>query len=188
MSTKKGDIAVGRILDTALDLLRREGVTALTQPRIAKASGLRQSHITYYFPKRSDLVAAVAASVAERLKNGFANAVAVEGTGDIADCFARIATPEQTRLLLALVLAADQEKSIRALFRRLTQDIRDEIAIGLARQGIEADADAVALFHALGVGLAVLDLARSEPAARRETKTTTKRALSLMAEQKRRKA
>jgi DNA-binding transcriptional regulator YbjK len=47
MSTKKGDIVVGRILDTALGLLRREGVTALTQPRIAKASGLRQSHITY---------------------------------------------------------------------------------------------------------------------------------------------
>jgi AcrR family transcriptional regulator len=186
MTTKKGDIAVARIRESALGLLRREGVTALTQPRIAKASGLRQSHITYYFPKRSDLVAAVAASVAERLKRGFATALAADG--DIADCFARIAMPEQTRLLLALVLAADQEKSIRVLFRRLTKDVREEIAAGLARQGIDADAEAVALFHALGVGLAVLDLARAEPAARRETRTTTKRALSLMAKQKGRRA
>jgi AcrR family transcriptional regulator len=185
MSTKKGDIVVGRILDTALDLLCREGIAALTQPRIAKASGLRQSHITYYFPKRSDLVAAVATSVAERLKTGFATALAAEHPGDVADCFARIATPEQTRLLLALVLAADQEKSIRALFRRLTKDIRDEIAAGLTRHGIEAEPDAVALFHALGVGLAVLDLARREPAARRETRTTTKRALTQMGKPKR---
>jgi AcrR family transcriptional regulator len=188
MYTKKGDIVAARILDTALDLLRREGVTALTQPRIAKASGLRQSHITYYFPKRSDLVAAVAASVAERLKQGFATALAGERPGEFTDCFARIAMPEQTRLLLTLVLAADQEKSIRVLFRRLTQDIRGDIAAGLARQGIEAGPDDIALFHALGIGLAVLDLACGEPAARRETKTTTKRALSLMAKQKRRRA
>jgi len=180
MSTKKGDIVIGRILDTALDLLRREGVTALTQPRIAKTSGLRQSHITYYFPRRSDLIAAVAASVAERLKKGFETALAAERPGDIADCFARIAMPEQTRLLLALVLAADQEKPIRALFSRLTKDIREEIATGLARQGIEAGPDAVALFHALGVGLAVLDLARGEPAARRETRASTALALRSM--------
>jgi AcrR family transcriptional regulator len=185
MSTKKGDIVVGRILDAALDLLRREGVTSLTQPRIAKASGLRQSHITYYFPKRSDLVAAVTASVAERLKKGFATVLAADD--DVAECFSRIATPEQTRLLLALVLAADQEKSIRTLFRRLTKDIREQLAAGLARQGIEAGDDAVALFHALGVGLAVLDLARAEPAARRETRTTTKLALSQMAKRKGRK-
>jgi AcrR family transcriptional regulator len=188
MSTKKGDIAVGHILDTALALLRREGVTALTQPRIAKASGLRQSHITYYFPRRSDLVAAVATSVAERLKKGFATALAADRPGDIAACFARIAVPEQTRLLLALVLAADQEKSIRTLFRRLTKDIRDEIAAGLARQGIAAGSEAVALFHALGVGLAVLDLARAEPAAGRETRTATALALKLMPRQKRRRA
>jgi AcrR family transcriptional regulator len=187
MSTKKGDIVVARILDTALDLLRCEGVTALTQPRIAKASGLRQSHITYYFPRRTDLIAAVAGSVAERLKKGFETALAADRPGDIAECFARIAMPEQTRLLLALVLAADEEKSIRVLFRRLTKDIREQIAAGLARQGIAAGPDAVALFHALGVGLAVLDLARAEPAARRETRTTTAMALGLMPKQKGRK-
>jgi AcrR family transcriptional regulator len=188
MSTKKGDIVVGRILDTALGLLRREGVTALTQPRIAKASGLRQSHITYYFPRRSDLITAVAASVAERLKSGFETALAADAPGDLAECFARIAMPEQTRLLFALVLAADQEKSIRALFRQLTKDIREEIIAGLACHGIEAGQDAVALFHALGVGLAVLDLARAEPAARRETRGATALALQLMLKQKRRRA
>ncbi len=188
MSTKKRDVVVGRIIAASLDLLRSEGMPALTQPRVAKASGLRQSHITYYFPRRSDLITAVAASVAERLKKGFATALAPDRPGDIADCFARVAMPEQTRLLLALVLAADQEKSIRALFRRLTMDIREEIAAGLVRQGIDAGPDAVALFHALGVGLAVLDLARAEPAARRETRTATAMALGLTPKQNGRRA
>jgi len=188
MSTKKRDVVVGRILETALDLLRREGATALTQPRIAKAAGLRQSHITYYFPTRSDLIAAVAASVAERLTRGFATALAAKGSGSLADRVARIAAPEQTRLLLSFVLAADREKPIRALFRRLTQDIRAKIAGGLAGQGVAAGPEDVALFHALSVGLAVLDLARGEPASRRETRAVTALALRQMPKQNGRKA
>jgi AcrR family transcriptional regulator len=183
MTTKKRDIVVGRIHAAAIDLLRREGVTALTQPRIAKAAGLRQSHITYYFPRRSDLIEAVAASVAERLEEGFAAALAGDPSR-LAERLAGISSPEQTRLLLALVLASDREKRIRALFRRATKAIRAQIAAALARQGIEAEATDVALFHALGVGLAVLDLARGEPAGRRETRAATARALQRMRTQK----
>ena len=32
-------------------LLHEQGLAALTQPRIAKAAGVSQSHLTYYFPK-----------------------------------------------------------------------------------------------------------------------------------------
>ena len=188
MSTKKRDIVVGKIIAAALELLRSEGMPALTQPRVAQAAGLRQSHITYYFPTRSNLVAAVAASVAEGLTAGFENAFAADRPGGLEDRIARIGSPEQTRLLLALVLAADREKSVRALFRKLTIDVRKRIASGFARQGFEAGPDAVAMFHALGVGLAVLDLARGEPASRRETRTTTARALSQMPKRKGRNA
>ena len=177
MSTKKRADVVGRIVAAALDLLRSEGMPALTQPRVAKAAGLRQSHITYYFPTRSDLVAAVATAVARQLTAGFEGAFASASPPTIASRVARIGAPEQTRLLLALVLETDREPSVRALFRRLTKDIRAEIATGLARQGIDASPDRVALLHALGVGLAVLDLARAEPASRRETRSTTALAL-----------
>lgn len=168
----------------ALDLLRREGLPALTQPRVAKAAGLRQSHITYYFPTRSDLVTAVAASVAERLTQGFAKALAPGNSRDLAGRLGGIGAPEQTRLLLALVLAADSEKAVRTLFRRLTKDVRRQIADGIARQGIAADASDIALIHALGVGLAVLDLARGEPASRRETRTAMARAFTRLSKAK----
>ena len=49
-----------QILDTAFALLADHGVAYLTQPRVSKAAGVRQSHLTYYFPTRGDLLAAVA--------------------------------------------------------------------------------------------------------------------------------
>lgn len=47
------------ILNTALDIVGTEGIKRLTQPRLAKMTGLRQSHLTYYFPKKSDLFLAL---------------------------------------------------------------------------------------------------------------------------------
>jgi AcrR family transcriptional regulator len=184
MSTKKRDLVVARIIAAAVDLLRKEGMPALTQPRVAKAAGLRQSHITYYFPSRSDLVAAVAAAAAERLEAGFGMAAAATTPEALAGRLARIATPEQTRLLLALVLAADSEPPVRVLFRRLTKHVRAQVAAGFARQGFPANPAEVALFHALAVGLAVLDLARGQPAARREIAATTALALHRVSKQK----
>ena len=49
-----------RILDAALGLLARGGAAELTQPRVARAAGVRQSHLTYYFPTRDALLQAVA--------------------------------------------------------------------------------------------------------------------------------
>jgi len=184
MSTKKRDVVIGKIMAAALDLLRREGLPALTQPRVARAAGLRQSHITYYFPTRSDLVAAVAGSVAERLVAGFVRALAPARGEKLGQRLAGIGTPEQTRLLLALVLAADGERAVRALFRRLTKDVRQLLAAGLERHGIEAGGDGVALLHALGVGLAVLDLARGAPAARREARAITALAVGQITKRK----
>lgn len=48
-----------RILDAALEIMRTEGLKRLTQPRVAAAAGIRQSHLTYYFPKKADLIVAL---------------------------------------------------------------------------------------------------------------------------------
>ncbi len=173
MSTKSAnpkDVRA-RIIAGALAVLSKDGMLGLTQPRVAKAAKVRQSHLTYYFPTRSDLHAAVFAAVAERLLAAF--------DASLPD-LAQIASPEQTRLLLSLVLAADREPAVRKLFRDLTRKVRRRIADGLASSGVSSDAANVAMMHALGVGLAVLDLARAEPASRRElaiTKTVAVNAL-----------
>src|SRR5688500_6001424 len=48
------------ILAAAVKLLREEGGKALTTSRVAKAAGMPQGHLTYYFPRRADLLVAVA--------------------------------------------------------------------------------------------------------------------------------
>ena len=49
-----------RILQAALGVLAEHGAAELTQPKVARAAGVRQSHLTYYFPTRADLLLAVA--------------------------------------------------------------------------------------------------------------------------------
>lgn len=53
-----GDIRTN-ILRAASDLVRAHGLKALTQPRVAKLAGVRQSHLTYYFPRKTDLLLAL---------------------------------------------------------------------------------------------------------------------------------
>jgi AcrR family transcriptional regulator len=48
-----------RILNAAIRIALKSGVKSLTQPKVAKAAGVTQSHLTYYFPRKADLLAAV---------------------------------------------------------------------------------------------------------------------------------
>lgn len=48
------------ILDAGFALLRDGGISVLTQTRVAQRAGLKQSHLTYYFPTRTDLLLAIA--------------------------------------------------------------------------------------------------------------------------------
>lgn len=163
-------------MDAAMNILENEGMLALTQPRVAATAAIRQSHLTYYFPTRSALIAAVAERVAQNLAGRF-EAAFVAKPATLEKSLANIGLPEQTRLLLSLVLAADEEASVRMLFRRLTRDIRARIAAGLEDRGIATSPDGVALFHALSIGLAVLDLARGERQSRQEARRLTSLAL-----------
>ncbi len=48
------------LLEAAISVVREGGYPALTQTRVAAVAGMTQSHLTYYFPTRTDLVQAVA--------------------------------------------------------------------------------------------------------------------------------
>ena len=49
-----------RILDAGVRLLREAGIRALSGSQVARHAGLSQSHLTYYFPRRTDLLVALA--------------------------------------------------------------------------------------------------------------------------------
>lgn len=97
-----------RILNAALDIVEKEGVEALTQPRVAKAAGVRQSHVTYYFPRKADLFVAL-------LKASHDRAESVEASSqDVLDALRHLMLdPGRMRFFLAIVLGASQEEELR---------------------------------------------------------------------------
>ena len=101
-----------RLLMAAVALIREGGLPKLTQPRVAKAAGVSQSHLTYYFPTRADLVHAVLERAAERQRAGVEATVAAadQGVEALVGALAEtLSRSENTRVLVSFVLAADTD-------------------------------------------------------------------------------
>jgi AcrR family transcriptional regulator len=156
-----------RILEAALGLLA-EGAD-LTQPRVARAAGVRQSHLTYYFPTVTDLMQAVARHSFESL----AGELGGKGAGGIAGA---IGDRRRVRLMLSLVRAADRDASLKPRMRAFVAEIRKRIGPLLGLEG-----DELAFVHTVVVGAAVLQLARDDAQARREARKAIERALECVA-------
>ncbi len=171
------------IVSAAIEIVGEEGYPALTQPRVAARAGIRQSALTYYFPTRSDLLAAVADSLVDGLLAAFDAA----GPPTTADQAARmIATltgdTTRTRKLLAVILAADNEPGARAALQRLIGGMRGRGVGLLAALGSDPDTRQVdaQVLHGVSVGLAIAAFAMRETAADGEGEAIVARALHLL--------
>jgi len=160
-----------RILDAALGLLAEHGFIELTQPKIAKAAGVRQSHLTYYFPTRSDLLKAVAIHSIESLLGSIA---ARASSGPFTpERFAQMAgealnDKRRTRVMLGLIVSSDEDREIKQFLRDFVARVRGGVA-GIARLlGRRPDPASIAAFHMLLVGAAVLNVARDDANSKRE--------------------
>jgi DNA-binding transcriptional regulator YbjK len=152
-----------QIIEAGLAILREEGLRGFTQPRIAARVGLRQSNLTYYFPTISDLLTAVAAAAVDvQLATASGLVTNVKTCAQASEGIAGVATRhEVTRVLMSLAQAADQEPEVRVLFNTLTDSLTAEISTLLDKLGLTAQPANVDLFHALVVGLSVIELATS---------------------------
>jgi AcrR family transcriptional regulator len=171
------------IIDAGLGVLREHGYVGFTQPRVAARAGLRQSHLTYYFPTRIDLIEAVGRAAVDRqlaaVEATFAVPLTPEELGrTLADLVTR---HENTRVLLALAQAGDQEPSLRHLFRELADGIVARVAAYFGRlRGMPPDEERARFLHRLAVGLAVVDLATGQPNGKQLAAEVLQTALRLM--------
>ena len=173
-----------RILDAALGLLAQGGVQELTQPRVARAAGVRQSHLTYYFPTRADLLQAVAYRSIDALAGPLLRSAqrGALGPDAVPDAFAHAITDKgRTRTMLALVASADHDPAVRRRLRRLIREIRTRLGVVMGAAGTTTDVSEVAFLHTLLVGAAVLYLARNSVAARREARDALRRGIGALA-------
>lgn len=160
------------ILDAGLAILREQGLAGLTQPRLAARVGLRQSHLTYYFPTRADLLAAVARAAISAQQTAAASLG--EGVTSVDQCATKMANVvmrhESTRVLAALNQAADQEPAVRAMFNELTEGFVTELGSLLGKLGLPTNPAGVDLLHAVFVGLSIIELATSRPNGKERSK------------------
>ena len=160
------------ILEAALTLLADHGVSKLTQPGVARAAGIRQSHLTYYFPTRADLLKATALYSIESMI-GMLSRRAQDGKLS-PDLLAQIASEmvgdkRRARVVLGLVVTSDEDREIKTFLRDFVDRVRAGIGRVVELLGLPADPERIALFHTLVVGAAVLHIARDNTASRRES-------------------
>jgi AcrR family transcriptional regulator len=152
------------ILTAALNAIGEQGFAGLTQPRVAAAAGVRQSHLTYYFPTRLDLLAAVARTAIDGQLKAIDGMLDAPSAHVAATLIAHVVGRHpNTRVLMALAQAADQEPSLRELFRELADGILQRVGKLFEKLGTPPTDEGRHLLHALSVGLAVIDLATARP-------------------------
>ncbi len=154
----------------------------LTQPRIAKAAGVSQSHLTYYFPTRNRLLLAIAETAVEQVVDGLSVATAGGGPNDLAQQLGEL-LPRQApvRVLLGLIVAADSEPELRDALSGLIGRVRARFAELLGARGFHVTSDQLLVVHAALVGLAVMNLARQSDASLDEVHRGVAEVLRLVA-------
>jgi AcrR family transcriptional regulator len=171
-----------KILDAGLTILREQGLAGLTQPRIAAKTGLRQSHLTYYYPTRADLLTAVTRAAIEAQLAGARSLTKGIASAEQATVAAR---RENTRVLAALNQAADQEPKVQALFTELLDGFVAELGALLEKLKLSPTEARVDLLHALFVGLSIIDLATRRKNGRARAKAALGLAFDLLSGEKR---
>jgi len=170
-----------KILNAALGLLAESGAQALTQPRIARAAGVRQSHLTYYFPTVNDLLQAVAQHTLESLVTEVGRRDPAQRPASFIDAVATAsADKRRVRVMLGLVTAADREPSLKPRMREFISELRKGIAPVLQAGGLEGTPEQVAFMHSVVVGQAVLQLARDNEDAHTEARRVLEMAAAFL--------
>jgi len=168
-----------RIMQAALELLAQGG--ELTQPRVSRAAGVRQSHLTYYFPTVTDLLQAVARHSFEHLATELGVAGGRRPASVAQGMVKATADKRRVRMMLGLVTAADRDASLKPRMRAFVKELRGRIAPLLAAAGLKVNEQDMAFIHTMAVGAAVLQLARDDASARREARQVLERAVKCVA-------
>lgn len=170
------------ILQAGNDLLKTDGIAALSQLKVAKAAGIKQSHLTYYFPRRSDLLLGIATHAVDTVLAELG--ARLEQSPPKGALFDTISTSViggvPSRVMLGLAVAADEEPSLRIPLRKLIRTIRSSTHATLERAGVADSQSAALILHAAVVGLTVMHHAQQSPASAREARKGVAALLTLL--------
>jgi AcrR family transcriptional regulator len=136
------------IVSAALSLLKEGGAKGLSQPQVAKRVGLPQGHLTYYFPKKADLVAAVARELQQEIHRGFLAILARVRPSDAREATAEVLTEtimddERSRAMLGLTIESERDKDVHDVLLEIVEQGRPLVAALLGPRGDDETVDLV---------------------------------------------
>jgi AcrR family transcriptional regulator len=122
------------ILVAALAILGESGLQHLTQVQVATRAGVRQSHLTYYFPTRDHLLKAVAERGVDGIASGLRRVVRRKG-GQGRRLLERLATSiadlAHMRIFVGMILEADRDPAVRRALQHGTRRMEATVADAL---------------------------------------------------------
>lgn len=150
-----------KILTAANEILLTVGFSALTQQAVAARAGVRQSHLTYYFPTRNDLLRGTAQFGVEAMFLPMAEN-AVPGELAVED-LRQLLMPEKNdrqwfRLMTGLAAASEEDESIRQWMREFDARILEKLKASFALVGAPISQDHANFLHATFIGALHLDM------------------------------
>jgi AcrR family transcriptional regulator len=144
-----------RVLNAAVAILREEGIQGLSQVQVARRARVRQSHLTYYFPRRHDLVEAVAVQFIDGILGGLQEAAGAAAEVPramlqrIADA---IADQAHMRMFIGVIVESDGDPELRSIVVRQTLRLRSMLAQLVGGKDAQ-DRAALVLASLWGLGL-----------------------------------
>jgi AcrR family transcriptional regulator len=153
-----------RILFAAVEILNAEGFCGLTQTRVAERAGMRQSHLTYYFPARNDLLRETAVYGCEAMLGALelgidSGQLNIENFREVLAV--DIHDRRFARLMCALIVASDEDAAIKPWLASFEAANMEHLKSSFHKLGLPVTIDEVAFFHATYVGSVMLDLGES---------------------------
>jgi AcrR family transcriptional regulator len=129
-----------RILDAALTVLRDVGHGQFSVQKVARQAGVYQGNITYYWPRRRDLVRALAVRIVEDYRRSFLAGVSLGLTDgaptDRAEELVRAmvedaTSPDRVRLLPELWSIANADPEVALAVTRCYEEVTELLLVTL---------------------------------------------------------
>lgn len=163
-----------RIVAAAVELLHERGIKSFTQTNVSARAGVRQSHLTYYFPTRNDLlkqavVAAMRSLIAMFEPPASAGTDSVERVRKVLE--AQLQNRRVARMMAGVVVASEEDPTLKPWLEQHAAEVRSHMRSTLAGCGVHARPGELELFHATVVGAVQLDLAASSAASSRRLRS-----------------
>jgi AcrR family transcriptional regulator len=154
-----------RILHEAITLLNDEGFAALTQQRVCERAGVRQSHLTYYFPTRNALLREVAVYGCEAMLDDMAAGIKSLSLPEVRELLFCADESDRRfgRLMASLIVASDEDISIKPWLAAFEAENRGKLLSLLSSAGAAVNEADIELLHAAYVGAVMLDIGESSP-------------------------